>query len=177
MMNLLVGALVDSSCKTPWTHADCLCFPSTHVSHVFPQVTPVKFQQNPSPQVWSVNLCTPDPSTWHGGNLRGPPSQCHPKSNNKSPAFIFFGRDYDVAKPIPHHHLQCFFFRPKKMFFLMPEKKTNNPFGVGEKVEVQVKPEKLSHYHGIVGCNDVPLPTYPYGKSLYKPYIVGINGL
>ena len=23
----------------------------------------------------------------------------------------------------------------------------------------------------------VPLPTYPYGKSLYKPYIVGIVGL
>ena len=27
---------------------------------------------------------------------------------------------------------------------------------------------------GIVGCT---LPTYPYGKSLYKPYIVGIYGL
>ena len=24
---------------------------------------------------------------------------------------------------------------------------------------------------------DVPLPTYPYGKSLYKPYLVGIYGL
>ena len=29
-------------------------------------------------------------------------------------------------------------------------------------------------FKGIVGC---PLPTYPYGKSLYKPYIVGIYGL
>ena len=27
---------------------------------------------------------------------------------------------------------------------------------------------------GIVGCT--PGPTYPYGKSLYKPYIVGIYG-
>ena len=24
---------------------------------------------------------------------------------------------------------------------------------------------------------DVPLPTYPYGKSIYKPYIVVIYGL
>ena len=28
---------------------------------------------------------------------------------------------------------------------------------------------------GIVGCT--PIPTYPYGKSLYKPYILGIYGL
>ena len=28
---------------------------------------------------------------------------------------------------------------------------------------------------GIVGYT--PIPTYPYGKSLYKPYIVGIYGL
>ena len=28
-----------------------------------------------------------------------------------------------------------------------------------------------------MGYLDVPLPTYPYGKSLYKPYIVGINFL
>ena len=27
-------------------------------------------------------------------------------------------------------------------------------------------------YQGIVGCT--PGPTYPYGKSLYKPYTVGI---
>ena len=35
-------------------------------------------------------------------------------------------------------------------------------------------------YVGVIGYvrgqPDVPLPTYPYGKSLYKPYIVGIYG-
>ena len=28
----------------------------------------------------------------------------------------------------------------------------------------------------IKGQLDVPLPTYPYGKSLNKPYIMGIYG-
>jgi len=98
MMNFL-GALVDFSCISRELTGRLPMFSFHSCFHVFPQVTPVKFEQNPSPQVWSVNLCTPDPSTWHGGNPRGPPSQCHPKSNNKIPGLSFFGRDYDVAKP------------------------------------------------------------------------------
>ena len=31
-----------------------------------------------------------------------------------------------------------------------------------------------SQFQGMVGCT--PIPTYPYRKSLYKPYIVGISG-
>ena len=34
----------------------------------------------------------------------------------------------------------------------------------------------VSPNHPNQGQLDVPLPTYPYGKYLYKPYIVGIDG-
>ena len=106
---------MDSSCISRELTGRLPMFSFHSCFHVLTQVTPVIL-----PQVWSVNLCTPDPSTWHGGNLRGPPSQCHPKSfSTKSPAFIFFGRDYDVAKPTI---IISDFFSGRQIFFLMPKK-------------------------------------------------------
>ncbi len=51
--------------------------------------------------------------------------------------------------------------------------------GKGSRILLRFGPfsgnEMLNCSQGIVGCT--PGPTYSYGKSLYKPYIVGIYGL
>ena len=47
-------------------------------------------------------------------------------------------------------------------------------------VETRPQEQHVYIYIGVIGYvrgqPDVPLPTYPYGKSLYKPYTVGIYG-
>ena len=58
-----------------------------------------------------------------------------------------------------------------KVFLLPPYDKTY----FQRKFQVPIWALYFVKVQGIVGCT--PIPTYPYGKSLYKPYIVGIYGL
>ena len=141
MMNFL-GALVLCSCISRELTGRLPMFSFHSCFHVFPQVTPVKFWQILPPK-FGLLTCAPLTLQLGMNEIQGAhhPNATQNPTTNRWP--LFFSEGIMMWPSPSPNHLQCFFSGRNRIFFFDAEKEKS--FGVGEKVEVQVKPEKISH--------------------------------